>query len=62
MEETAKALVATADEKNAQAMVMSAHREPLFRELFGRVSDHVGRTARIRVVLVETPQEGVSIP
>ena len=62
VEETAKALVATADEKNAQAMVMSAHREPLFRELFGRVSDHVGRTARIRVVLVETPQEGVSIP
>jgi nucleotide-binding universal stress UspA family protein len=31
-----------AGEKNAQAIVMSAHREPLFRELFGRVSDHVG--------------------
>jgi nucleotide-binding universal stress UspA family protein len=62
VDEISKALVATADEKNAQAIVMSAHREPLFRELFGRVSDHVGRTARTRVVLVETPQKGVSIP
>jgi nucleotide-binding universal stress UspA family protein len=62
VDEIAKNLVATADEKNAQAIVMSAHREPLFRELFGRVSDHVGRTARSRVVLVETPQKGVSIP
>jgi nucleotide-binding universal stress UspA family protein len=62
VDEIAKALVATADEKNAQAIVMSAHREPLFRELFGRVSDRVGRAARIRVVLVETPQKGVLIP
>ncbi|MGD0476680.1 MAG: universal stress protein [Nitrososphaerales archaeon] len=62
VDEIAKALVATAEEKNAQAIVMSAHREPLFRERFGRVSDHVGRTARTRVVLVETPHEGVSIP
>jgi nucleotide-binding universal stress UspA family protein len=62
VEEITRALVATAEEKKAQAIVMSAHREPLFRELFGRVSDHVGRTARTRVVLVETPQEGVSIP
>ncbi len=62
VDEIAKALVATAEDKKAQAIVMSAHREPLFRELFGRVSDHVGRTARTRVVLVETPQVGVSIP
>ncbi len=62
VEEIAKALVATANEKNAQAIIMSAHREPLFRELFGRVSDHVGRTSPTRVVLVETPQRGVSIP
>ena len=62
VDEIARTIVATADEKNAQAIVMSAHREPLFRELFGRVSDRVGRTSRSRVVLVETPQEGVLIP
>lgn len=62
VEEIAKALVQTARDKRAQAVVMSAHREPLFRELFGRVSDHVGRTSPSRVVLVETPQAGVEIP
>lgn len=62
VEEVARALVNTARDKKAQAIVMSAHREPLFRELFGRVSDHVGRTSSSRVVLVETPQEGVEIP
>jgi nucleotide-binding universal stress UspA family protein len=62
VDEIAHALVATSEEKGAQAIVMSAHREPRFRELFGRVSDHVARSARSRVVLVETPQAGVSIP
>ena len=62
VEEIARTLVETARGKRAQAIVMSAHREPLFRELFGRVSDHVGRTSTSRVVLVETPQEGVEIP
>jgi nucleotide-binding universal stress UspA family protein len=62
VEEVARAIVHTASEKGAQAVVMSAHREPLFRELFGRVSDHVGRTCPTRVVLVETPQEGVQVP
>ena len=62
VEEVARALVQTATEKGAQAVVMSAHREPLFRELFGRVSDHVGRTCPARVVLVETPQAGVEVP
>lgn len=62
VEEIAKALVDTARDKKAQAIVMSAHREPLFRELFGRVSDHVGRVSNTRVVLVETPQAGVEIP
>lgn len=62
VEEIAKSLVGTAADKNAQAIIMSAHREPLFRELFGRVSDHVGRNSHTRVVLVETPQEGVVIP
>ncbi len=62
VDEIAKSLVAQAEKNGAQAIVMSAHREPIFRELFGRVSDHVGRTSRTKVVLVETPQEGVSIP
>lgn len=62
VEEVAGAIVRTAREKKAQAVVMSAHREPLFRELFGRVSDHVSRTCPSRVVLVETPQAGVEIP
>lgn len=62
VEEIARALVQTCESREAQAIVMSAHREALFRELFGRVSDHVARTSRSRVVLVETPQEGVAIP
>lgn len=62
VEEISRALVKTAKEKEAQAIVMSAHREPLFRELFGRVSDHVCRISPTKVVLVETPQEGVVIP
>lgn len=62
VEEVAGAIVRTAKEKGAQAVIMSAHREPLFRELFGRISDHVSRTCPTRVVLVETPQAGVAIP
>lgn len=62
VDELAKALVDTASARGAQAIVMSAHREPLFRELFGRVSDHVGKTSKTRVVLVETPQIGAVIP
>ena len=62
VEEVAGAVVRTVRERKAQAVVMSAHREPLFRELFGRVSDHVSRNSPSRVVLVETPQAGVEIP
>ncbi len=62
VDEIARALVEQAQQRGAQAIVMSAHREPIFRELFGRVSDHVGRTSKSKVVLVETPQEGVEVP
>ena len=62
VDEISDALVKTASDKGAQAIVMSAHREPLFRELFGRVSDHVARASKAKVVLVETPQAGVVIP
>ena len=57
-----KLIVSKADELDAQAIVMSAHREGLFRELFGRVSDHVARHSTRRVILVENPREGVYIP
>ena len=62
VEEISRALVDAANTRGAQAIVMSAHREPLFRELFGRVSDHVSRVSSTKVVLVETPQQGVEIP
>lgn len=62
VEEIAGALTHTVEDKEAQAIVMSAHREPLFRELFGRVSDHVSRHCPSKVVLVETPQNGVRLP
>ena len=62
VDDIAKALVRTVVERRAQAVVMAAHREPLFRELFGRVSDHVSRHCPSKVVLVETPQAGVRVP
>jgi nucleotide-binding universal stress UspA family protein len=62
VDEIARSIVAAANANNAQAIVMSAHREPLFRELFGRVSDHVARATEKRVVLVETPRLGISVP
>ncbi len=62
VEEIAGAIIRTAKERSAQAIVMSAHREPLFRELFGRVSDHVSSHSPTKVVLVETPQAGVALP
>ncbi len=62
VDEIATSVVNAAETNRAQAIVMSAHREPLFRELFGRVSDHVARSSNRRIVLVETPQEGIKIP
>ena len=62
VDEIARSVVNAAEINGAQAIVMSAHREPLFRELFGRVSDHVARSSNRRIVLVETPREGIKIP
>jgi nucleotide-binding universal stress UspA family protein len=62
VEEIARGIVGTAQKTGAQAIVMSAHRETFFRELLGRVSDHVARTSNTRVILVETPKPGVRIP
>lgn len=58
----ASALIQEAGKQACQAIIMSAQREPFFRELFGRVSDRVAREARCRVVLVETPWVGLTIP
>lgn len=58
----ASALVKEATRQECQAIIMSAQREPFFRELFGRVSDRVARKARSHVVLVETPWIGLTIP
>jgi nucleotide-binding universal stress UspA family protein len=55
-------IVEKANEYHCQAVVMSAHRETFFRELFGRVSDNVTRKASCKVVLVETPHMGLTIP
>ncbi len=60
--EVARSISNAAETNKAQAIVMSAHREPLFRELFGRVSDHVARSSSRRIVLVETPLAGLKIP
>lgn len=60
--EIADVIVGKASEKQVQAIVMSAHREAYFRELFGRVSDRVARLAKYKVVLVETPHPGLAIP
>ena len=58
----ASAIVTEAEWRGCQAVIMSAQREPFFRELFGRVSDRVARATRCRVVLVETPWIGLTIP
>ncbi len=60
--EIASAIVQKSEEFNCGTIVMSAHREAFFTELFGRVSDRVARTAKSRVVLVEAPKAGLIIP
>lgn len=60
--EISDAIVKMAVERRCQAVIMSAHREPFFRELFGRVSDHVARKTPCRVALVESPWAGLTIP
>lgn len=62
VETISRSLVSSAEELKAQAIVMSAHREGFFRELFGRISDHVARHTKKRVILVESPKEGLYIP
>lgn len=58
----AKLLVKNAERRQCQLIVMSAHREAFFTELFGRVSDRVVRISRTTVILIETPRDGMIIP
>ncbi len=60
--EIAESIVQKSEEFSCGSIVMSAHREDFFTELFGRISDRVARTAKCRVVLVETPKAGLQIP
>ncbi len=60
--EIAKAIVLESGRIDCQAIVMAAHRESFFRELFGRISDKVVRDSRRMVILVETPHVGVTLP
>jgi nucleotide-binding universal stress UspA family protein len=55
-------IVLEGEKNSCQAIVMSAHREAVFRELVGRVSDRVARKAAKTVLLVETPYPGLAIP
>jgi nucleotide-binding universal stress UspA family protein len=61
-EEIAEELVRQAEQNDCQAIVMSAHREAFFTEVFGRVSDRVARRSSRTVLLVETPYAGLGIP
>jgi nucleotide-binding universal stress UspA family protein len=58
----AQLLVKNAERRQCQLIVMSAHREAFFTELFGRVSDRVVRISRTPVILTETPRDGMIIP
>ena len=58
----AQLLVKNVERRQCQLIVMSAHREAFFTELFGRVSDRVVKISRTPVILIETPRDGMVIP
>ncbi|MBI2185001.1 MAG: universal stress protein [Thaumarchaeota archaeon] len=58
----AKEIVSASERLDCQAIIMAAHRESFFRELFGRISDRVVRDSKRTVLLVESPHPGVTIP
>jgi nucleotide-binding universal stress UspA family protein len=58
----ARAITSKAKEEKVQAIIMPAHRESYFTELFGRIADKVARKADCKVILVETPYAGVTLP
>lgn len=62
LDDISRTLAAEAKRRHCQVIVMSAHREAFFTELFGRVSDRVVRTSTVPVILVETPRDGMVIP
>ncbi|MEM0117794.1 MAG: hypothetical protein QXV32_05050 [Conexivisphaerales archaeon] len=54
-------IITAALKHNAQAIIMSAHKEGFFRELVGRVSDRVAQRNPLKTVLVETPDPSIKI-
>jgi len=58
----ASAIIDEARKKGYDHVVMSAHREAFYLEFFGRVSDRVVREVNKKIVLVESPKEGLKIP
>jgi len=58
----ASSIVNESDREDYEYIVMPAHRERTYVEFFGRVSDRVVRKTRKKVVIVETPQIGLTLP
>ncbi|MBC7091107.1 MAG: universal stress protein [Nitrososphaeria archaeon] len=55
-------IVKTAETGNFSYIVMPAHREKFYIEFFGRISDRVVRKTKCKVIIVEVPREGISLP
>ncbi|MGB9727691.1 MAG: universal stress protein [Nitrososphaeria archaeon] len=55
-------IVKTAEAGNFSYIVMPAHREKFYIEFFGRISDRVVRKTKCKVIIVEVPREGISLP
>lgn len=55
-------IVKTAESGNFSYIVMPAHREKFYIEFFGRISDRVVRKTKCKVIIVEVPREGISLP
>jgi nucleotide-binding universal stress UspA family protein len=55
-------IVKGAVKHGCQAIMMASRREPLAKELFGRVIDGVVRKAPCKVFVAHTPWEGLEVP
>jgi nucleotide-binding universal stress UspA family protein len=58
----ASCIIEEANKMEYDCVVMSAHREAFYLEFFGRVADRVVREVNKKIVLVESPKEGLKIP
>ncbi|MGQ9780665.1 MAG: universal stress protein [Nitrososphaeria archaeon] len=58
----ASCIIEEANKKEYDCIVMSAHREAFYLEFFGRVADRVVKNVNKKIILVESPKEGLKIP